>query len=195
MKKSVALMLAAVLVFSVTACSVSKGAADSTETTKDETDGKTAQEILKDVWAVYEEEEKFPIIGGDYENMVQDEPGTVNVSDGEALDTLLGFPTDHVKLIDDGASMMHMMNQNTFTAGIYHVTDAADVRTVADAIKENVLNRQWICGFPDELKIFSVGQNFVVTVFGADELTDNFEDHLEKTYESTTLLYDEDLNF
>lgn len=194
MKKSVALVLAAILIFSVTACGASKGAADSTETTKDETAQKTAADILKDIWADYEEDEKFAIAGGDYESMVQDEPGAVNVSDGETLDALLGFPADSAKLIDDGASMMHMMNQNTFTAGIYHVADAADVNTVADAIKENILNRQWFCGFPDELKIFSVGQNFVAAVFGADELTADFQAHLEKVYESTVLLHEQDLN-
>lgn len=191
MKKLVALMLAMTFVCGLTAC----GGGGGTETTKDDTEGKAAVDILTDVWAAYEEDEKFAIAGGDYENMVQDAPGTVNVSDGESLDALLGFPADSAGLIDDGASMMHMMNQNTFTAGVYHVTNADDVQAVADAVKENIMNRQWMCGFPDDLAVYSVGTSYVAVVFGAEDVVDNFEEALEEVYKSTKVLYEEDLNF
>lgn len=190
MKKLIALMLIMTLTLGLSACGDSKS-----NETPDDTEGKTAVDILTDVWAVYEEDEKFAIVGGDYENMVQDAPGTVNVSDGETLDALLGFPAASAGLIDDGASMMHMMNQNTFTAGIYHVTDAGDVQDVADAVKENIMNRQWICGFPDDLVVYSVGANYVVAAFGAEEVVDSFEDNLAEVYKSATNLYDEDLTF
>ncbi len=191
MKKIVALLLAMTLALSLTACGDGKTA----ETTKDDTEGKTAVDILTDAWAVYEEGEKFAIAGGDYTTMVPDAPGAVDVSDGETLDALLGFPADSAGLIDDGASMMHMMNQNTFTAGVYHVTKADDVQKVADAVKENIMNRQWMCGFPDDLVVYSVGANYVVAVFGAEDVVDNFEDALEEVYASTKILYDEDLTF
>ena len=190
MKKLITLLLMMTLVLSLTACGGKK-----TETAKDDTEGKTAVQILEDVWAVYEEDEKFAIAGGDYENMVMDAPGTVNVSDGETLDGLFGFPASSAGLVDDGASMMHMMNQNTFTAAVFHVTKADDVKTVADAAKENIMNRQWMCGFPDDLVICSVGTNYVAVVFGAEEVVDDFEDGLEKAFPSTQTLYDEDLTF
>ena len=191
MKKIVALMLAMTLALGLTAC----GGSTNNKTAKAETEGKTAVDILNDVWAVYKEEEKFAIAGGDYENMVQDAPGTVNVTDGETLDALLGFPAASADRIDDGASMMHMMNQNTFTAGVYHVTNADDVKTVAEALKENIMNRQWLCGFPEDLVIYSVGANYVVAAFGADEVVDDFDDHLEEVYKSAKVLYDVDLTF
>ena len=191
MKKIVALLLAMTLVLGLTAC----GGGKTTETTKDDTEGKTAVDILADTWAVYEEDEKFAIAGGDYNTMVSDAPGAVDVSDGESLDALLGFPADSAGLIDDGASLMHMMNQNTFTAGAYHVTKADDVQAVADALKENIMNRQWMCGFPDDLVVYSVGTSYVVAVFGAEDIVDNFEDALETVFASTKILYDEDLAF
>ena len=191
MKKLICLLLAMTLTLSLTACGGGKG----TTAAKDDTEGKTALDILTDAWAVYEEDEKFAIAGGDYENMVMDAPGAVNVSDGEALDALLGFPAASVGLIDDGASLMHMMNQNTFTAGAYHVTKADDVQAVADAVKENIMNRQWMCGFPDDLVVYSVGANYVVAVFGAEDIVDNFEEALEEFYASTKILYEEDLTF
>ena len=191
MKRLVALMLAFVLALGLTACG---GGNKGAETVKDDTEGKSAVQILEDVWAAYEGE-KFAIAGGDYENMIMDAPGTVNVSDGETLDALLGFPAANAGMIDDGASMMHMMNQNTFTAGVYHVTKADDVQAVADAVKENIMNRQWMCGFPDDLVVYSVGTNYVAAVFGAEDIVDNFEESLEGYYASTKILYDEDLTF
>ena len=191
MKKIIAFMLTMTLALSVTAC----GGGNKGGAAANDTEGKTAVDILNDAWAVYEEDEKFAIAGGDYENMVMDAPGTVNVSDGETLDALLGFPAASADKIDDAASLMHMMNQNTFTAGVYHVTKADDVQAVADALKENIMNRQWMCGFPDDLVIFSVGANYVVAVFGAEDIVDNFEDALESSYASTKTLYDEDLSF
>ena len=191
MKKLIALMLMMTLMLSLTAC----GGGNKAGTTKDDTEGKTAVEILEDVWAVYEEDEKFAIAGGDYTTMVPDAPGTVDVSDGESIDALLGFPAASAGLIDDGASLMHMMNQNTFTAGVYHVTKADDVQAVAEAVKENIMNRQWMCGFPDDLVVYSVGANYVAAVFGAEDIVDNFEDALEEVYASTKILYDEDLTF
>ncbi len=191
MKKLAVFMLTMALALGVTAC----GGSTNNETAANDTEGKTAVDILNDVWAVYEEDEKFAIAGGDYENMVSDAPGTVNVADGETLDALLGFPAASAGLIDDGASMMHMMNQNTFTAGVYHVTNAEDVQAVADSVKENIMNRQWMCGFPDDLVIYSVGADYVAVAFGAEETVDSFEDHLEEVYKSATNLYDEDLTF
>ena len=191
MKKLIALLLAMTLALGMTAC----GGAKKEETANDDTAGKTAVDILADVWAAYEEDEMFAIAGGDYETMVPDAPGKVNVADGETLDSLLGFPAASAGMIDDGASMMHMMNQNTFTAGVYHVTKADDVQAVADAVKENIMNRQWMCGFPDDLVIYSVGTSYLAVAFGAEEVVDNFEEELQEVYASSKVLYDEDLTF
>ena len=191
MKKLVALMLALTLALGVTAC----GGSGNTETTVDDTEGKAAVDILTDVWAAYGDDEKFAVAGGDYENMVADAPGAVNVSDGATLDALLGFPADSAGLIDDEASLMHMMNQNTFTAGVYHLTDASELEAVGDAVKENIMNRQWMCGFPDELVVYSVGEAFIVVIFGATDVIDTFETKLTETYASAALLYEESLAF
>lgn len=191
MKKLVAVMLMLTLTMGLTAC----GGEKVSDTTKDDTEGKTAVDIFTDVWAAYGEDEKFAISGGDYENMISDAPGTVDVSNAEALNVLLGFPTESAELVDDGASMMHMMNQNSFTASIYHLTDAENVQTLADALKETIMDRQWMCGFPDDLVIYSVGEEYVAAAFGLEENIDSFQSHLEETYESSVLLYDEDLTF
>ena len=191
MKKIVAFMLVAAMLLSVTAC----GGKANTETTKDDTEGKTCVDILNDVWAAFPESKQFAVTGGDYDHMVDGAAGAVDVTNVEVLDGFLGFPADSAGMIDEGACLMHMMNQNTFTATVYHVTAAEDVQTVADAVRENILNRQWMCGFPDDLVIYRVGENFLAAAFGKEDNIDEFEDRLQEVYGSAVLLYDEDLNF
>ena len=84
---------------------------------------------------------------------------------------------------------MHMLNQNSFSCGVYHVKDSANVEALAGKIKENILARQWMCGFPEKLVILSVG-NYIVSVFGAAELTDTFTAKLSAEYSLTKQLCD-----
>ena len=84
---------------------------------------------------------------------------------------------------------MHMLNQNNFSCGVYHVKDSGNVEALAGKIKENILARQWLCGFPEKLVILTVG-DYIVSVFGAKELTDTFTAKLSAEYSSTKQLFD-----
>ena len=149
-----------------------------------------ALDLINSVWATYADDEKFAAGGGDSANMNFEGPGAFDATNTGELDVTLGFPADQADKIDDAASIMHMMNANTFTGGVYHVTDAANVQTVADALKENILNRQWMCGFPEKLIIVSV-DNYVVSAFGNGELIENFKNKITGVYENASLLYEE----
>lgn len=153
----------------------------------------SAVEILETVWSAFEEDERFPVGGGDYENPVTDAPGKFSISEEEALDSLLGMPKEGVKMIDDAASMVHMMNANTFTAGAYHLKDSRESKALADALKQNILNRQWMCGFPDTLLIASVGDEYIVSAFGKAQNMENFKTKLLKQYEEAEVIYEENL--
>ena len=152
-----------------------------------------ATELLTTVWGTYEEADMFPIAGGDYENSVMDAPAKFDVSKVEDLDAILGLPQDSASLIDDAASVMHMMNANTFTCGAYHVADAANTQTLADSLKENIMNRQWMCGFPDTLIIVTVGDDYVVSAFGNAEIIETFKTKLQDSYDVAEVLYEESL--
>ncbi|MBE6038378.1 MAG: hypothetical protein E7218_04155 [Anaerofustis stercorihominis] len=185
MKKIISLLLAAMMIFSFAAC----GSDENTTT-----DIKDATELLTNVWATYADDEKFPAAGGDYNNSVMDGPGAFDVSDAEALDAMLGCPVSATE-ITDAASLMHMMNQNTFTAGAYHIAVAADAEKLCDALKENIMNRQWMCGFPDTLIVATVGDEYVVSAFGNAELIENFKTKLTAKYTSAEVVYEESLAF
>ena len=190
MKKILALLLAAVMVLSLAACTNKGSEGGATPPAGAQTNQpKSALEILEKVWSKYSADEKFPATGGSEKQMKEDMPGKFDVSDAEALDFELGFPKANASEIDDAASLMHMLNQNTFSCGVYHVKDSGNVEALAGKIKENILARQWLCGFPEKLVILTIG-DYIVSVFGAGELTDTFIAKLSAEYSSAKQLFD-----
>lgn len=196
MKKKIAMIMCAVLMMTMTGCGGSKDTADNIGgdvTTTEAVDAADSVELLTNVWNTYDEADKFPIGGGDYENMVSDSVGAFDVSKTEDLDALLGMPAEGAAMIDGAASMMHMMNANTFTAGAYHLNPDADAQQLADLLKDNIMNRQWMCGFPDTLLIASVGGEYVVSAFGNAEIMETFKTKLQAQYDVTEVIYEESL--
>ena len=200
MKKKIVLLMCTVLMMVLVGCGRSNaGQSNDTETSDGDTtetvsvDAVDSADLLTKVWNTYEEADKFPIGGGDYENMVMDTVGAFDVTKTEDLDSLLGMPAAGAAMIDDAASMMHMMNANTFTAGAYHLTDASNQQALADALKDNIMNRQWMCGFPDTLLIASVGGEYMVSAFGNAEIIETFKTKLQEQYELTEVIYEESL--
>ena len=190
MKKLFSLLLAAAMILSLAACG---SKAD------DNNGGDTAQPadalaLLNTVWSSYAEDDKFAVSGGDMneENMVDDAPGNFSVADGDTLDYMLGYPAADVDKLTDAASLIHMMNANTFTAGAFHIANAPDVDAVVSDLKDNIMDRQWMCGFPDKLVILTMG-DFVVSCFGAEELVDQFRDTLTTVYGEASVVCDEPL--
>ena len=188
MKKIVSLVLAALLVLSLAACGDKNNAGDGDKPAKPT----SALNILETVWNTYGEDEKFAVAGGDFSeaNAREDAPGVFDLKDRALVDSKLGLP--ETAAVDEAASLVHMMNANTFTAGAFHIANAPDVDAVVSDLKDNIMNRQWMCGFPDKLVILTMG-DFVVSCFGAEELVDQFRDTLTTVYGEASVVCDEPL--
>ena len=167
MKKIASVLLVAMLALCLTACGGGKDNGGAVEIAD-------ATEILTTVWGTYAEDEMFAAAGGDSENMSMEGPAKFDVSKTEELAYLLNFPAELADKIDDAASLMHMMNANTFTAGAFHLADAANEEAFVAAVKENIMNRHWMCGFPEKLVIVSDGNGYVVTMFGHGDAVNPF---------------------
>ncbi len=181
-------LLVLVFAVSVSACGKSGNGNGGSE---GETKYAQAVDVLNAVLAVYEENDKFAVAGGDMENAVMDGPGKFDVSKTEELDMTLGLPADQASSLDDAASMVHMMNANTFTGGAYRLKDGTDVDAFADAVKENIKNRQWMCGFPDTLLIIRVDGSYVITAFGNEEIMDTFKANALSALDGAEVLVEE----
>ncbi|MFQ8703344.1 MAG: hypothetical protein ACLR9I_06075 [Eisenbergiella sp.] len=149
-------------------------AAGETGTDSSESISSPEAALLSSIYNAFAEDQKFPIGGGDSANLVMDAPGAFDITNVEELESSLGFPSSQAANIDGAASMIHMMNANTFTGAAYHLIDGADADAFAEAVKETVLAKQWICGMPDTLVILSA-DGYIITAYGNAELIENFK--------------------
>ncbi len=185
MKKVTAFILFFMMAFSLCACGKDESPAEKNSIP----DSKT---LLTNIWNTYTEDEKFSIIGGDFTeaNNQVDTPGKFNITDVNALDSSLAFPVTSISEIDDAASMIHMMNGNTFTCGAFRMKGNNHADMLAADISQNIRNRQWVCGFPDKY-VVAVIEPYMVAMFGNEALIDTFKNKMISVYPDVKILYDE----
>ena len=185
MKRALSLALAFVLALTLTACGKKDTGTDSDSNVP--TDALT---LLNTVWDSYTDDEKFPAAGGDYEHSVDGAPGAFDISDTDNLTYLLSVPAEDADKLDDAASLMHMMNANTFTCGALRAANADEVEGLAQDMRDAIQYKQWMCGFPDKLVVFTYDR-YVVALYGNEDLVNTFRDKLAAAYGDAVVAYDE----
>lgn len=198
MKKLLAIVLAAVMVLSLAACGKTDdngSQADNSNISGTENKAPAATDsldLLNKIWATYAEDEKFAAAGGDgtEEHAATDAPGIYSVEDAAGLDSMAGFPEASIAKIDNAATLLHMMNANTFTGGAYHVKDSADMATLSEELKTNILSRRWMCGFPEKLVIFNI-DDYIISAFGNGEIIELFKSKTTAVYDSAKIYCEE----
>lgn len=148
----------------------------------------SAVEALESVWNLFAEEEKFWVVGGGYNNAVDNAPGTVELTDTDYLTVSMLIPEAQLGSVTEAASMVHAMNGNNFTSGVYKV---ADVSAFADAMHTALKNHQWICGMPELLKIVDLGGGYVLVAFGINDAMTPFFQKLATAQPQAVTLVDE----
>ncbi len=172
MKKVAMLLAAAVMIFPLSGCG-------GKETNQEAAKSQYADslEILNKVVESYDENDLFAMYGGDQQNAVMDGPGKFDISKTEELDYTLGLPADQFSNIEDAASMVHLMNANTFTGAVYRLKEDVDLDAFTDSVKSNILAKQWICGQPDTLILINVDGRYVITAYGEAQIMEIFKNN------------------
>ncbi len=148
-------------------------------------------EALTTIWDSYEEDNRFSIVGGDAANSVMGAPGAYDLADAEAVNTNVGVPADKVSTVKKAATLIHMMNANTFTAAAIEVAEGNTVEDVAKIVGDNLKDRQWMCGIPEKHIIVKVGANTMISVFGANDLMEVFTEKLNAAYPKNTVILEQ----
>ena len=188
-KRILCAVLAVVMVVALAACGTTSSNDD---TNKVAIESPVA--LLDGVWSTFAEEEKFPVMGGDFEAAVNDAAGDFNIADVENATATLHITEDSLKLVDKVGTITHAMNANTFSAAAYHLADKANAETLVNSLKDSIKSTQWMCGFPDTLIIYTVAEEYVVAAFGNAEAIENFKTKLATVYgEGATLNVEESL--
>lgn len=173
MKKIIALALVAVMLFSFAACGGG-------------TKIKEPVDVLNAVWEQYEEGERFFSIGGDYGNLVDNAPAAYDLAaDPDVTTSQLVCSAENAKMVDSAASIIHAMNANNFTGAVYKIAKGNKVADFITAMDNDIVNNQWICGFPERLLIATIDDKYVVIAFGASDIVDNFKAKLTVVFPDT----------
>ena len=85
MKKFLTLLLAAAMTLSLAAC----GSKNDGNANGGDSQPADALALLNTVWSSYADDDKFAVVGGDYDeaNMTEDAPGRFGVEDGQYIQT------------------------------------------------------------------------------------------------------------
>lgn len=184
-KKWIGIILTAIMLLGLLGCGSAK---EETGEAAVQTPVSASDELLNKVWDCFSEDQKFYVMGGDFENSVYNAAGIFSMEDTDNLTYMLFIPADNIGMIDEAASMIHGMNANTFTAAAFHLSDPADADVLVQALKDNITGTQWICGFPDKLAIYIVNGEYVVSAFGSEDNMSNFMTYLVQVYGEDAVL-------
>lgn len=198
MKKLIALLMALSMVAMMAACTTGNTetpATDATEGTEAVTapSVNSALEVLETIWNAYGEDEKFAVIGGNMESPVDGAPGNYDMAYAENLTYNLIVPAELIPAVDEAASMIHMMNANTFTSGVLHLVDGTNVTEFADAMHNAISTNPWMCGFPEHMVIAVIDGSYVLIAFGVNDAMTPFQTHLNEVYPEANIVYNEAL--
>lgn len=213
MKKTTAILLASVMMLSLLAGCTGGGTTptEATQPTQESTGSTEAPtqptqmttvptqmgtattssaQILNKIWSGYGENDRFACYGGMVERYVNDAPGDLDMQNTEEIISKYLLPQEQLANVESGASLVHLMNSNNFTAAVFKLKDGADVRTAAKALRDNIQKAQWICGQPEHLLVAEVDGHLLMA-FATKENLDTFRQNLKTAYENTTIVYDE----
>ena len=208
MKKIISLVLAGVMALSLAACGTQKpvetnapettAPAETTapiETNAPETQAPAvsagAVAILENIWNLYGEDEKFAVIGGNMESPVDGAPGNYDMAYAENLTYNLLIPETEMANVTEAATMIHMMNANTFTCGVVRLTEGTDAAAFGSTMRDAVQNNQWMCGFPETLTVAVIDGEYVLIAFGVNDAMNPFMTHFVEAFANAEVLFNE----
>jgi len=208
MKKYTAIFLALALIFCLAGCRAkpaddTTAATDSTVTDpvtqpsdtatsgNDQTDANSAAEILSAIWEKYPEEARFAVYGGMMESPVNSAPGNLDLTNGDEIASKYLLPADLLVQVEEGASLVHLMNSNLFTAAVFKLKAETDTEAFAKTLRENIQKNQWICGQPDKLLIAKPEGEYLLVSFGSEDAMSTFRTHFSQSFSGAKTFYDE----
>ena len=196
MKKVVLLGLVGFVLASFVACGTVNAGKNPTESSQqtEETESEfyieiaDATEILTKTWNAYTEEERFDIMGGHFGSANLEAPAKFDLTQVTDLVQMYCVPVGQIACVDDAATMIDFYNSGRFTAGAYHINDIEAVQGFIDEMKTQVLENQWHGEIPEKLLIIQVDEQYVVTVYGRENLVDEFKSKIESIYQTMIII-------
>ena len=150
--------------------------------------------VLEAAWAAYPEDDKFPVYGGSTDVAVEydGKPGPFTMTMTDEMGNSLHVPADIMPQIKSAASMIHMMNANTFTTAVFEVE--GDINAFSTALVDGVNSTQWVCGIPETVITVKV-DNYLIMAFGNGEIIENYKTAAMTAVNGASLVHEGPISF
>ena len=143
-----------------------------------------AADILIKVWDTYAEEERFDSMGGHFTAGAMGVPAKYDLAQTTDLVEMYCVPETYLQIIDDAATIIDFYNAARFTAGVYHVIEQEAIPSLVAEMKAQVANNEWHGEVPEKMMVIKVDEQYVVAVYGREELVNQFKQKLESVYQT-----------
>lgn len=146
--------------------------------------------ILEKIWGLYGDDDRFAVFGGSMEHPVDGMPGALDLTNSEEIVSKYLLPEAQLTNVKDAASLMHMMNGNIFTAAVVTLGDGTNADTLVKAWRDTIRQNRWICGQPDELLMYRMGDH-ILMAFGSSDAMSVFKTKTAEAFPDGKQLYSE----
>ena len=145
--------------------------------------------ILQKIWDLYPQNERFSVYGGAVEQSVADGPGDLDMTMTEELTTRYLLTEDQLQMVEEGASLVHLMNNNIFTAVVFKVKE--NPQNLAKGWRSSIQGTRWICGQPDRMLLVQPVDGYLLMAFGSQDAMTAFRSHMITAFPAANILYEE----
>ena len=145
--------------------------------------------VLEAAWAAYPEDDKFPVFGGSTDVAVEydGKPGPFTMTMTDEVKSHLHVPEAIIPQIKSAASVIHMINANTFTSAVFEVE--GDIDAFSAALVEGINSTQWVCGIPETVITVKV-DSYLIMAFGNGEVIETFKTAATTAVEGAALVHE-----
>jgi len=150
-------------------------------------------QLLQQIWSAYDPSEQFSVYGGQPEQAVQGRPGELDICNGDMLSENFCVPQQLHFAIEEGASLVHLMNRCVFSAAVFRLAPNQDAEAFAAVLRGSIRKAQWEGSRPEQCLIMIPAARYILVAFGKQRLLDTFLLRTEQVFPQGKLLYDEQL--
>lgn len=204
MKRYTALFLALALAFCLAGCRMTEETptvmtdpsteptqSDPTQSSAVPAQPNNAAGILASIWEKYGEDERFAVYGGMMEAPVENAPGNLDLAMADEIASKYLLNADLLAQVEEGASLVHLMNSNLFSAAAFRLKTEVNAEAFAKTLRNNIQNNQWICGQPDKLLIASPESHYLLVAFGSEDAMKTFSARFTQSFSGAKTFYSE----
>lgn len=147
--------------------------------------------VLEAIWDNYPDDDKFSALGGNRDAMVEGKPGNFDLSATDEMTSSLLIPSSNIADMKTVASLVNMMNLNTFTSAVFQ-TDG-DLEDLSQTLVDAANAKQFICGAPETIITLKI-DNYLILALGADGNVQTFKTHALEV-EGVALIHEGPITF